>query len=171
MLYGTYMGGFWILKFALFPSGLTRPMLMFLFIGLTIFVPYMAYRYAKLYRDQACDGHIRFSSAWAFTMMEYLFAALLAAVAHYVYFRFIDHGYVIDTYQNLIDSVSTTDMPALEPYVKQLDTALSGMRTLTPTDITLQLFSQNIFYRALLAVPTALLVMKRPADRQSNSKP
>jgi len=29
MLFGTYLGGFWILKFILFPLGLTTPFLIF----------------------------------------------------------------------------------------------------------------------------------------------
>ena len=39
MLFGTYMGGFWILKFILFPVGLSVPFLLFLFMGLTLCVP------------------------------------------------------------------------------------------------------------------------------------
>lgn len=46
MLFGTYMGGFWILKFILFPVGLSVPFLLFLFMGLTLCVPFMGYYYA-----------------------------------------------------------------------------------------------------------------------------
>ena len=34
MLFGTYLGGYWILKFILFPLGLTIPFLSFLFVGI-----------------------------------------------------------------------------------------------------------------------------------------
>lgn len=94
MLFGTYMGGFWILKFILFPVGLSVPFLLFLFMGLTLCVPFMGYYYARMYRNQVCGGGISFLHAWVFTVFMYMFAALLAAVAHYIYFRFIDHGYV-----------------------------------------------------------------------------
>ena len=40
MLFGTYLGGYWILKI-LFPLGLTIPFLSFLFVGLTLCVPFM----------------------------------------------------------------------------------------------------------------------------------
>lgn len=96
MLFGTYMGGFWILKFILFPVGLSVPFLLFLFMGLTLCVPFMGYYYARMYRNQVCGGGISFLHAWIFTVFMYMFAALLAAVAHYIYFRFIDHGYVIN---------------------------------------------------------------------------
>ena len=51
MLFGTYMGGFWILKFILFPVGLSVPFLLFLFMGLTLCVPFMGYYYARMYRN------------------------------------------------------------------------------------------------------------------------
>lgn len=88
MLFGTYMGGFWILKFILFPVGLSVPFLLFLFMGLTLCVPFMGYYYARMYRNQVCGGGISFLHAWVFTVFMYMFAALLAAVAHYIYFRY-----------------------------------------------------------------------------------
>jgi len=104
MLFGTYMGGFWILKFILFPVGLSVPFLLFLFMGLTLCVPFMGYYYARMYRNQVCGGGISFLHAWIFTVFMYMFAALLAAVAHYIYFRFIDHGYVINTCETMVDA-------------------------------------------------------------------
>ena len=105
MLFGTYMGGFWILKFILFPVGLSVPFLLFLFMGLTLCVPFMGYYYARMYRNQVCGGGISFLHAWVFTVFMYMFAALLAAVAHYIYFRFIDHGYVINTCETMVDTL------------------------------------------------------------------
>ena len=102
MLFGTYMGGFWILKFILFPVGLSVPFLLFLFMGLTLCVPFMGYYYARMYRNQVCGGGISFLHAWIFTVFMYMFYALLAAVAHYIYFRFIDHGYVINTCETMV---------------------------------------------------------------------
>lgn len=133
MLFGTYMGGFWILKFILFPVGLSVPFLLFLFMGLTLCVPFMGYYYARMYRNQVCGGGISFLHAWVFTVFMYMFAALLAAVAHYIYFRFIDHGYVINTCETMVRhacpkqhagngfvhrhlSGSSGDSPTAQPY-------------------------------------------------------
>lgn len=71
MLFGTYMGGFWILKFILFPVGLSVPFLLFLFMGLTLCVPFMGYYYARMYRNQVCGGGISFLHAWIFTVFMY----------------------------------------------------------------------------------------------------
>lgn len=66
MHFGTYMGVYWILKFILFPLGLSIPFLLFLFFGLTLGVPFMGYYYARTYRDKVCGGSIRFLQAWVF---------------------------------------------------------------------------------------------------------
>lgn len=161
MLFGTYMGVFWIIKFAFFPLGLNTPFLFFLFLGLTLCVPFMGYYYVKMFRDRVCGGSIGFLRAWAFTVLIYLFAAMLTAIAHYIYFRFIDHGFIISTYEAMLENVKASQIPGVEAYLGQLDEAVSLMSGLTPTDITIQLLSQNVFYGSLLAIPTALFAMRR----------
>ncbi|EJW99129.1 hypothetical protein, membrane, partial [gut metagenome] len=75
MLYGTYMGLFWIAKFTLFPLGMSSPLLLLLFLALTIYVPFLGFRYTKSYRDYVLNGNISFLQAWAFNLMLYVFAA------------------------------------------------------------------------------------------------
>ena len=150
MLFGTYMGGFWILKFILFPVGLC--------------VPFMGYYYARMYRNQVCGGGISFLHAWIFTVFMYMFAALLAAVAHYIYFRFIDHGYVINTCETMVDTLAQSNMPEMDSYIATYQEALETARLLSPIDITLQMISSNVFWGSILAFPTALFVMRRKKD-------
>ena len=45
--------------------------------------------------------------------------------------------------------------------VRQLTDALGVISSLSPLEMALQLLSQNFFYGVLLALPTALLTMKR----------
>ena len=118
MLFGTYLGGYWILKFILFPLGLTIPFLSFLFVGLTLCVPFMGYYYVRMYRNTVCSGSISFLHAWIFTVFMYMFAALLTAVAHYVYFRFIDQGFVLNTYESLLNSLTSHTIPGMDAYVE-----------------------------------------------------
>lgn len=166
MLFGTYMGGFWILKFALLPLGLTVPFLLFLFMVLTLCVPFMGYYYTRMYRNQVCGGTIRFAHAWVFSVFMYMFAALFTAVAHYFYFRFIDQGYLLNTYENILSNYTSIAPPQMEVYIDQLQDALEVMRSLTSVDITMQLMSQNVFYGMILAIPTALFVMKRKKEKK-----
>ena len=112
MHFGTYMGIYWILKFILFPLGFHIPFLSLLFVILTLAVPFIGYHYVKMYRDKICGGSIQFSHAVLFTIFMYMFASLLVAVAHYAYFQFIDHGFIINSYIQLWDELMTKT-PAL----------------------------------------------------------
>lgn len=164
MLFGTYMGIFWILKFILFPLGLTIPFLLFLFAGLTLGVPFMGYYYARTYRNQVCGGSISFPHAWVFTVFMYMFASLLTAAAHYVYFRFLDHGYVVNTVEAMVDAVAQSNLPGMESYISTYREALEAARNISPIEIAMQMVSSNVTWGALLALPTALFVMKRKKD-------
>ena len=152
------------MKFILFPVGLSVPFLLFLFMGLTLCVPFMGYSYARMYRNQVCGGGISFLHAWIFTVFMYMFAALLAAVAHYIYFRFIDHGYVINTCETMVDTLAQSNMPEMDSYIATYQEALETARLLSPIDITLQMISSNVFWGSILAFPTALFVMRRKKD-------
>lgn len=161
MHFGTYMGAYWVLKFILFPLGLTIPFLLFLFIGLTLGVPFMGYYYTRMYRNKICGGEISFVQAWIFTVFMYMFAALLTATAHFIYFRFIDQGFIINTYTVLLDNALQAGVPGMGTYISQFKEAMEIVRSLSPIDITLQLLSQNVFYGSILAIPTALIVMNK----------
>lgn len=161
MLFGTYMGGFWIFKFLFFPLGLTVSFLLFLFVGLTLCVPFMGYRYARMYRDQVCGGSIGFLHAWLFTVFMYMFAALLTAVAHYIYFRFIDQGHIIDTCENLINTIAQGNVPGMDVYIATYREALEELRKITAIEWTMQMMSTNFFWCTLLALPTALFVRRQ----------
>jgi hypothetical protein len=160
MQFGTYMGIYWIAKFILFPLGFTYQFLFFLFIGLTLAVPFMGYHYARMFRDKVCGGEIKFSQAWVFMVFMYLFAALLTAMAHYIYFRYLDNGYIVNKYAEILDSTLSADISGLEGYVAQVKEGIELVRSMTPIEITMQLMSLNVFYCAVLALITAPFVRR-----------
>ena len=94
----------------------------------------------------------------------HVFAALLTAVAHYIYFRFIDHGFVINAYESQIDILNKSGVPDIEAYTNMFQETLETVKSLTPIDITMQLVSWNVFCGSLLALPTALFVMRRKKE-------
>ena len=124
----------------------------------------MGYYYARTYRNQVCGGSISFPHAWVFTVFMYMFASLLTAAAHYVYFRFLDHGYVVNTVEAMVDAVAQSNLPGMESYISTYREALEATRNISPIEIAMQMVSSNVTWGALLALPTALFVMKRKKD-------
>lgn len=158
---GTVMGVFMIVKFVFFPLGLGNIFLLALFCVLTCAVPFIGYRLTRIYRDNSMSGLMSFSQAWVFGMWMYLFASMLVAVAHFVYFRFIDNGYVLNYYQDTIDALAAAVPAGENALVEQLQLTLDVFYQFTPIDIVWQLLSQNVFYGSIIALITAPIVMRR----------
>lgn len=170
MLSGTYMGVFWIIKFILIPTGMTVPLLLFLFLCLTIYVPFLGYRFTKTYRDQVCGGTITFLHAWVFNVFMFICASLLTSVAHYVYFEFIDQGYLLGVCENMLQTLKGETIPGMEVYTRQMEESLNVLSSLTSTDITLQMLANNIYNCALLSIPIALFAMRRKSQRAGENQ-
>ena len=160
MRYGTAMGIFWACKFVLFPLGMSMPLLLIFFFILTLSVPILGYLFVRKYREQQCEGVLNFSRAYIFTIFMYMFASLFVAVIHYLYFRYMDNGMIVNTYQGMIDQMNAVATGDMKESLEQFRTALDVVSSLTPLEITLQLLTQNVFYCTILAIPTALLVMR-----------
>ncbi len=171
MHFGTYMGIYWILKFILFPLGFRIPFLSFLFLILTLAGPFIGYYYVKMYRNKICGGSIQFAHAMFFTISVYMFASLLVAVAHYAYFQFIDHGFVLNSYAQLWEELMN-QTPAFKEYEEIVRNTIDTGRSLTAINITLFVLSRNVIFGCLVAIPTALMVMKKPqTNRNTPDKP
>ncbi len=161
MRFGTMMGIFWIIKFSFLPIGFKIPLLQLLFIFMTLFVPILGYIYIRKYRERYCGGELSFLRGWVFSLYMYFFASLLTAAAHYIYFQFIDNGYLAGTYMEQLENLKSTLTGDLETSIDQLIQNLETIASMSALQLTMQLIFQNIFYGALLSLPTALLAMRR----------
>ena len=170
MHFGTYMGIYWILKFILFPLGFHIPFLSLLFVILTLSVPFIGYHYAKMYRDKICGGSIQFSHAMFFTIFMYMFASLLVAVAHYIYFQFIDHGFIFNALADFWNQ-AIEQSPALQENKELMKDMFDAdkINSLSAIDITMQMLSSDVFFGSILAIPTGLMVMKKA--KPGNNEP
>ena len=62
---------------------------------------------------------------------------------------------------NQMNALATADM---KTSLDQFQQALDIIASLSPLEISIQLITQNIFYCTLIALPTALLVMRKPKN-------
>ncbi len=163
MLYGTYMGIFWIFKFALLPIGLVFSPCALLFLLLTCAVPVIVFLMTRSFRDKQCEGELSFFSALVFTFQIYLFASILTAIGHYLYFQFLDNGFIYTQIQAQLDVLK--DEPSMKAQISQITHAMDILRGLSPIQLTMQLLSQNIFYGIIFSLPIAMLTMRRKSRR------
>ena len=113
---------------------LQMPLLSSLYWGMTIMVPYIAYRFTKRYREQL-GGQIGFFHAWQFGILLYFFAALIVSLAHYGFYRYI----------------------APDDF---LTNSISEAVRITPIQMAIQGIFNNLFYGIIFSIPVAALLCR-----------
>lgn len=172
MSFGMVVGVYYIVKFCLFPLSLHSTMAAFLFLGLTMVVPFLVFRLVKLYRDRYCGGLITFPHAMVFAALIMGFGSLLASVAHYAYFAFIDDGAMVGALVQSVELLQDIDPTALEGadtgaeeqlglYVETMQQTVRLLQAMSPIDITIGMLSNNFSWSIVLALPVALFVKKK----------
>ena len=68
----------------------------------------------------------------------------------------------MNTYQGMLDQMSAVATDDMKASLDQFQQALDIIASLSPLEICIQLITQNVFYCTLIALPTALLVMRKP---------
>lgn len=118
------------------------------------------------FRDGALGGSMSFRRAWAYVCYTFFYAALVLALAQYVYFQFLDHGSFL---RKLTDNVAT-----LAPVYRQngidiqpLYNSINVMRGLKPIEITFILMMDTIFM-GFLASPLIALFGRKKQGRTEN---
>ena len=166
---GTVLGIYYVLKFCLFPLSSRNAFAGLLFIVLTILVPVLAHKLTKRYRCSFLDdGLMSFPQAWSFALRMFFFASLLAAVAHFVYFSYIDHGMLLQAITDNLDQMSALQVEGVTDqasWLKQLDMfreSFDSVAALTPIQMTMELFVNNLFWGCILALPIAALNANKP---------
>ena len=165
---GLWVAIFWIASFACFVGSFTYPALAtsVLLIGAVSLV-FAAMR-VRRYRDNVRDGELSFRRGFLYSMLIYLHAALLFAMAQYVYFRFLDNGFIA----NYRDLVSTDDFKEMAQGfgMSEIDwkVVMDNLASLRPIDLALQFFTTNVFMGFFVSLPVAL-IMKRSSKKENNN--
>ena len=166
---GTVLGVYYILKFCLFPLSFSNAFAGLLFIVLTVLVPVVAYRLMKRYRRSSPEtGQMTFGQAWSFALRLFFFASLLAAVAHFVYFSFIDNGMLLQAINDNLDQMSNlqvegvTDQLTWQKQLEMFRESFDSVAALSPIQMTMELFVNNLFWGCILALPIAALNANKP---------
>lgn len=154
MSYGLAMGIYWVIKYLFLIFGYSIPPLIFIYEGLSLAVPFIAYYLTKRYR-QDIGGSISFFHAWRFGIMLYFFAALIVSVEHFVFYQFIaPPDFISNTMDQAVKVLKDAnfDSEILET-VKQTN--------ITPIHMAIQQIFNNIFYGIIFSIPVAALVCRK----------
>ena len=159
MKYGTYLGILWIITFAIYIQALSTPSISIVFLILLVASPIYAGYLGIKYRKRECNNHLGFVSSWALMIIIYLGAAVLAAIACYIHFRFLDNGAALAMFKEQIDAYQALDID--EELKKTFTETYNILANMSASDICIQYFLSNTFISTFLAPLTALVVYKK----------
>lgn len=156
MSYGLAMGIYWVIKYLFFIFGYTVPMLITIYWGFSLAVPFIAYYMTKKYRDEI-GGQISFFHAWRFGTMLYFFAALIVSLEHFIFFQFIaPRDFMTNMATSMVQVMQNSKVSA------EMIESITNMN-FTPIHMAIQGIFNNIFYGIVLSIPVAAIVCRKKA--------
>ncbi|MGN1376136.1 MAG: DUF4199 domain-containing protein [Prevotella sp.] len=163
---GLITGGLWIISFACFVGEFNYPALGIVSILTALTSIIIVGMRVRRYRDSVLDGIISTKRAYAYCFLIFAYSSLLMAAAQYIYFQFIDQGYIISMYSAMTDTAEFKAlMAAYKISNEELQAAINSFSDLRPIDIAFQFFTTNIIIGTIISLPIAMLT-RQAAKRQ-----
>lgn len=147
-------------SFVSYLVGLKNPLFWMVALLLLLFTPFWVARRLRRFRDVDLHGVISLLRGWAFYILVFFYAGVLLALVQYVYFTFLDHGYLLSSFQEALSSPDAK--MALEQYGLQQSMAerMQVMNELRPIDFSLNVLTMMIMIGIVFGLPVAA-IMKR----------
>ena len=157
---GALMSLLWIGAFACYILGLSNPMLGLTAMVLITSTPFFAAMRLRHFRDYAREGVISFMRGYAFTVLTFFYAGLLLSAALFVYFNFIDKGFLVGQFTQLLTSEQGQQVVEMYGMAAEVDRGLRTLSEMRPIDFALNMLSVNIMMGFLLGLPIAALMQR-----------
>lgn len=163
---GLYTGLLWVVSFACFIGQFASPSLSFVSMFVALLSVVLVIKRLRNYRNTKLDT-LSFFKAFVYAMSVFLYASLIMALGQWIYFQFIDHGYMIQEYMKQIQKPEFTEMlTGIEGFKEDdLQFIIEQFNSLRPIDIAFQFLSTNIVIGLLLSFPVAALSMGKAVKK------
>jgi hypothetical protein len=157
---GALLSLLWIGSFICYIKGLTYPSLGTAALLLIISSPFFAANRLRHFRDVAREGAITFLRGYAYTILIFFYAGLLLAAVIYVYFAFIDDGFLLGKFNTLVHSTEGAKILDVYCMRREMEEGLKQLAEMRPIDFALNMLTINITSGLFLGLPIAALMKK-----------
>lgn len=169
--YGAVIGLMCIASFGCYIAGLAYPLLGQLALLLGIASVIVCGRLIRSYRLRT--GEMKFRRCWWMAYLVYMYAVLLTALGQFIYFRFIDNGFMATQFENQItrpEMEETLQLLSPDGSMQQMiaDT-IQMLQTMSAADFTINLLFSNILLGLIGSVLAAWIGCtgkKKPENQQ-----
>lgn len=135
--YGLLAGIVWACAFFFSIYGMSVPGLGLLGDFCVVAAPVLVFFRARKYRNTVLKGAMTFGNALYFLFSVFMYASILLAAAQFIYFMYLDKGFLYNTYKDILAQPAYQQMLASMTGKEQVGQALEQFRASTYRPITL----------------------------------
>lgn len=153
MVYGLYLGLFLIFKFFAEVMSLSGSGYGLVYAFCILMLPFLVLYFAVLFGRKQPPGVLGYWHYFRFIFMIFFFASTILAVAQYVYFAFINPGFLQGQYETLLSNMDllSETMPVFGQYKEMF----GQMQAPTPAMMVYQTIWIYVLAGVLLGFPLA----------------
>jgi len=158
---GFFLALLWIASFVSYIIGLQNSIIAMISLLLAVSTPVLVATRLRKFRDVGREGFISFARSYFYTIMVFFYGAVLLAVIQYLYFAYLDNGYLVNSFARMMGTDEGKMM--LEHYGMKnvVDESLAELASIRPIDYALNILTINIVLGLILGVPIGLIMQRR----------
>lgn len=158
---GALVGVMWAVGFLFTVAGFTNPAWSFAAMIISIASPFYALSRMKKFRRRVLGNSMSFRHALGYAIMMMICATLIFAAVQLVYFQFLDNGYFLEHYSNILRSPEMAETFGNYGLSGQdIESVIVVLSEMRPVEVVIQFLSGNILFSMLLSLPLALFAKK-----------
>ncbi len=158
---GFFLALLWVASFVSYIIGLQNTIIAMISLVMAVYTPFFVATRLRKFRDVGREGSISFARSYFYTIMVFFYGAVLLAVIQYVYFAYIDNGYLVNSFARMMGTDEGKMM--LEQYgmTNIVDESLAELASVRPIDYALNILTINIALGFILGFPIGLIMQRK----------
>ena len=157
---GALLALLWVGAFLLYIIGIQNQLLGLAAIMMMVYTPFFVGERLGKFRDYGREGLISFRRGYAYTVFVFFYGGVVFAIAQYLYFAFMDNGYLLSQFSKMVSSEEAQQMLQQYGMTEMMNESLKEMADIRPIDYALNMLTINISLGFVLGVPISLVMQR-----------
>lgn len=162
---GVKLAILWLASFAFYVLGLKTSGFGLVSLLLAFATPFLSARLLRHFRDEGLEGFISFGRGWVYVVFQFFYAGLLFAIAQFVYFAYLDHGFFMNGISQMFSDPATSEAMRQMGMSATIEESLQMLMSLRPIDLALNILTSNLILGCLIAVPIAAICKRNRIEQ------
>ena len=157
---GALLALLWVATFLLYIIGASNQLLGLAAFFLMCYTPFFVGERLGKFRDYGREGVISFRRGYAYTVFVFFYGGVLFAIAQYLYFAYVDHGFLLSQFSKMVTSSEMQQVLKQYGMTQMMDESLQEMANTRPIDFALNMLTINISLGFVMGLPLGLIMQR-----------